>query len=126
MADAPQIGDVLLMKLPTHAPPGHEQQGLRPVIVVAEPGRAGRPRYELVYGAPLTTSIDAWTSTDASLYPVLKAGAGGLPRDSVVLIEHARGIDAARVVRRLGKLTDDEYAPIRQVIEKMFGFEGAS
>lgn len=112
------------MRLPTHVPPGHEQQGLRPVVVVAEPKRAGRPRFEIVYGAPMTTQHLAWTEVDAALYPLLKKGVGGLVYDSAVLVEHARGIDAVRVVRRLGKLTPAQYAPIRQLLEVMFDSRG--
>jgi mRNA interferase MazF len=121
VSDTPKRGDILLVRLPVHAPPGHEQQGLRPVLLLAEPERAGTPRFEVVFGAPLTSHIDAWTKIDPNLYLVLPKGTGGLTRDSAVLIEHARGIDATRVVRRLGKLTYDEYVPIRRVVRKMFG-----
>lgn len=120
--DAPWIGDVLLARLPTHAPPGHEQQGLRPVLVVADPSRVGTPRYAVVFAAPLTSQHFAWRRIDSSLYPLLKRGVGGLTQDSAVLLEHARGIDAARVVRRLGTLSADEYAPIRKGLEQMFDF----
>lgn len=123
MSDAPKIGDVLLMRLPTHTPRGHEQQGPRPVVVIAEPDRAGQTRYPMVFGAPLTSQLAEWQGTDRALYPVLQRGVGGLPRDSVVLLEHARGIDAARVTRRLGTLSSDEYKPIRDVLEVMFGFK---
>ena len=33
MADLVSFGDILLVTLPTHAPRGHEQEGLRPAIV---------------------------------------------------------------------------------------------
>lgn len=126
MSDTPKIGDVLLARLPTHAPPGREQQGLRPVVVVADPHGAGEPRYEVVFGVPLTSQHFAWRRVDSSLYPLLKKGAGGLTQDSAALCEHARGFDAARVVRQLGALTENEYAPIRMVLERMFGLENAN
>ena len=122
MSNAPQIGDVLLARLPTHLPPGHEQQGLRPILVIADSHKVGTPRYELIYGAPLTSQHAAWIKADPSLYPLLLKGVGGLVQDSAVLLEHARGIDAARIVRQLGTLTDDEYNPIRGIIAKMFDF----
>ncbi len=126
MSDAPQIGDVLVARLPVYVPPGHEQQGLRPVLVVGDPSRIGTPRYAVVFAAPLTSQHFAWRRVDSSLYPLLKKGVGGLTQDSAVLLEHARGIDATRIVRRLGTLSDDEYNPIKTGLERMFGFEGAS
>lgn len=123
MNSAPAIGEVLLLRLPVHTPPGREQQGLRPVLVIAEPGRAGNARFEMIFSAPLTSQQGAWTKVDPNLYPTLKKGVGGLVHDSAVLLEHARGVDAARVVRRLGKLTPGEYAPVRRLLGQMFGLE---
>ncbi len=40
-----KIGDVLLVALPRHFPLGHEQEGMRPSIVVGLPRRLGKPRY---------------------------------------------------------------------------------
>lgn len=114
------------MRLPVHTPPAREQQGLRPVLVVAEPRRAGKTRFEIVFSAPLTSQHEAWVRVDPSLYPLLKKGVGGLVHDSAVLLEHARGVDAARVVRRLGKLTPEQYAPVRQLLEHMFGFAASA
>ena len=96
------------------------------MLVVADPRHVGEPRYEVVYAAPLTSQHYAWRRVDSSLYPLLKKGVGGLTQDSAVLCEHARGIDATRIVRQLGTLTEDEYEPIRTVLERMFGLEGAT
>ena len=126
MPSAPEAGEVLLLRLPIHTPPGREQQGLRPVLVVAEPRRAGKTRFEMVFSAPLTSQYKAWIKVDPGLYPLLKRGVGGLTHDSAVLLEHARGVDAARVVRRLGKLTPEQYAPVRQLLEKMFDFKAGA
>lgn len=114
-----------MVRLPVHAPPGREQQGLRPVVVVAEPYRVGQLRFEMVYAAPLTTQYEAWVAADQNLYHLLFKGMGGLVRDSVVLLEHARGFDATRVTRYIGALSTEEYAPIRMRLERMFAFEGS-
>jgi mRNA interferase MazF len=119
MADAPRIGDVLLARLPQHVPPGHEQEGVRPIVVVGEPERAGQPRFSLVFAAPITSQLGPWVQTGGDLYPVLKGGVGGLVRDSVVMLDHARGVDPVRVLRRLGQLTEEEYAPMRRGLEMM-------
>lgn len=119
VADAPQIGEVLLARLPKHLPSGHEQEGTRPVIVVGEPHRVGVSRYPQVIIVPVTTQTGTWTRNNL-LYPLLRAGIGGLTRDSVAMLDHVRGMDAGRVMRRLDKLNAEEYAPIVQGLEVMF------
>ena len=116
-------GDVLLARLPQLAPPGTEQSGIRPVVVVALPDRVGMPRYPMIVAAPMTTRLGAWTRSSPALYPVLEVGMGGLTQPSAVMLDHVRGVDAVRVVRPLGRLSGEEYAPIRSGLERMFGLE---
>lgn len=116
-------GDVLLARLPQLVPPGTEQSGIRPVVVVALPDAIGVPRYPMIVAAPMTTQLRAWVSASPALYPVLEAGVGGLIRPSAVMLDHLRGIDAERIVRPLGRLSDDDYRPIRAGLERMFGLE---
>lgn len=115
-------GDVLLARLPQLVPPGTEQSGIRPVVVVALPDSLGVPRYPMIVIAPMTTQLREWVKVSPELYPVLEAGVGGLTRQSAVMLDHLRGIDAERVVRPLGRLSDDAYRPIRSGLEQMFGF----
>lgn len=119
VADALQVGEVLLARLPKHLPSGHEQEGTRPVIVVGEPHRVGVSRYPQVIIVPVATQIGIWTQSNL-LYPLLRAGTGGLTRDSVAMLDHVRGMDAGRVMRRLDRLSTEEYAPIVQGLEAMF------
>lgn len=119
MAKPPDIGEVLLVNLPYHVPPGREQEGKRPVVVVGQPERVGQPRYPMVLAAPLTSQTGPWLQRAPALYPVLSAGSAGLPYDSTVMLEHMRGIDATRVIRRLGTLTPAQYRPIKQALEQM-------
>lgn len=118
-------GDVLLARLPQLVPPGIEQSGIRPVVVVALPDALGVPRYPMIVVAPMTTQLREWVTVSPALYPVLESGVGGLTRQSAVMLDHLRGIDAERVVRPLGRLTDNTYGPIKAGLEQMFGF-GAS
>jgi hypothetical protein len=55
VADLVTFGDILLVMLPTHAPAGHEQEGVRPAVVVGLPERAGQPRFSTLLVIPLTT-----------------------------------------------------------------------
>lgn len=116
-------GDVLLARLPQLVPPGTEQSGIRPVVVVALPDRVGVPRYPMIVAAPTTTRLGTWAHASPALYPVLEVGMGGLTRPSAVMLDHLRGVDAVRVVRPLGQLSADEYAPIRSGLERMFAVE---
>jgi mRNA-degrading endonuclease toxin of MazEF toxin-antitoxin module len=47
-------GDIVLIALPSHDPSGHEQEGVRPAIVVGVP--QGLVRYPVVVAVPLTTT----------------------------------------------------------------------
>ncbi len=115
-------GDVLLVRLPQLVPPGTEQSGVRPVVVVALPDALGIPRYPMIVAAPMTTQLREWVSASPTLYPVLEAGAGGLTRRSAVMLDHLRGIGAERIIRPLGRLSDETYRPIRAGLEKMSNF----
>jgi mRNA interferase MazF len=94
------------------------------VLVVALPERLGAPRYPLLVIAPLTTQISEWAGTSPLLYPVLRAGIGGLVKDSAIMLDHVRGMDVRRVIKPLGTLSAAEYGPIQAGFERMFEFEG--
>ncbi|MBM4396801.1 MAG: type II toxin-antitoxin system PemK/MazF family toxin [Deltaproteobacteria bacterium] len=99
---APRPGDVFIASFPEHDPRGHEQEGLRPAVVLAVPSRS---RFPVLLVAPLTTDRgQEWASAAPGLYPRLPKGAGGLPADSIVLLDQTRSIDAVRVRRMLGTL----------------------
>ena len=122
MADLVSFGDILLIMLPTHAPPGHEQEGVRPAVVVGLPERAGQPRFSTLLVIPLTTQEGTWSRKAPQLYPRLRAGAGGLPRPSIALLDQVRSIDARRVSSYLGSLTGKEFLTISEGLKKIFGF----
>jgi mRNA interferase MazF len=109
-----KIGDILLVELPQHRPPGHEQQGLRPAIVVGLPNKLGVPRYPTILVVPLTTQIGNWAERSPNLYPRLPAGTAGLTRQSVVLLDHLRAIDLRRIRRFIGSLQGEVFNPIRE------------
>ncbi len=107
-------GDIVLARFPEHLPSGHEQHGLRPALVVGLPDLLGQPRFPVVLLIPLTTDRrQAWASRSPRLYPTLPAGAGGLPIDSLALLDQTRSLDWERVARYLGTLPAEAYRPIR-------------
>jgi len=94
----PKRGDVFLARLDPRE--GSEQAGSRPVIVVT--------RDAINQSSPVVVVVPC---TDAShkgrIYPsqvLIKAGEGGLTKDSVALGEQVRGISTTRLVKQLGAL----------------------
>ena len=116
-----QPGDLLTVALPRHVPPGHEQHGPRPVIVIGLPERLGTPRFPMLLVVPITTQIGSWAQDNPNLYPSLQAGEGGLSQPSVALLDQLRGIDRSRVGGFIGSRSEEAFAPIRDGIRRMFG-----
>lgn len=116
-----QIGDVVVARFPEHVPRGREQEGYRPALVVALPEELDNPRFDIVIVVPMTTARgQVWGSQSPRLYPTLAAGVGGLPADSIVLIDQLRALDLGRIHRRLGKLGAAEWTPIQTTIKGLF------
>ncbi len=114
------MGDVLKVQFPAQRPPGHEQTGSRPAVVVGLPDRVGVSRFPALVVVPLTSNVGGYASTSPALYPVLAAGQGGLTVPSVALVDNVRALDVLRILGRLGTLTPDESAPIRAALTAMF------
>lgn len=113
-----ELGDVVTARFPVHNPHGHEQEGYRPAIVVGLPELVGPPRFGMVLVAPLTTDRGgAWSKS--ALYPRLAAGVGGLPNDSLVLLEQTRALDTGRMARYLGQLTEAQYRPVKRSLARI-------
>ena len=111
-------GDVLLVALPSHEPKGHEQEGLRPAIVVGIPW--GPVRYPVVIVVPLTTQSGIWARENSTLYFPLPAGAGGIPKAFIVLIDQVRAVDVQRVRGHLGTLEEEVFEPILNGLLRVF------
>lgn len=118
-------GDVLLAAIAQNVPPGVEQQGVRPVVVVGVPARLGPQRFPVIVIVPLTKASGPWVEINPTLYPRLTAGQGGLPLESTALIDHVQAVDATRVLKRYGTLEADAFRPILEGLEKMLGFEAS-
>jgi len=98
----PRPGDIFLAVFPEHDPRGHEQEGVRPALVLAVPAK---PRFPVLVAAPMTTDrAQPWAQAAPHLYLRMPKGSGGLPVDSIMLLDQARSLDAERVRRHLGTL----------------------
>ena len=107
------VGWILRINLEKRVPGGHEQEGVRPVVVVGIPAKIGKPRYPMLIIVPLTTDRNAkWSEGSPLLYPKIPAGSGGIQNDSLVLLDQIRAVDVSRVVGKAGELADSEMKTI--------------
>lgn len=118
-AGAVAPGDVLLIALPSHIPKGHEQEGVRPAVAVGVP--RGYVRYPVVIVVPLATRSGGWARRNPALYLSLPAGAGGLPRPSVALVDQVRAVDVRRVTGYLGTLKEEDFNLVKHSLLRLLG-----
>jgi mRNA interferase MazF len=103
-----RTGEIWLAELDPTA--GHEQGGRRPVVVVSSNGLHALP-INMVIVVPLT-SHDRGLVTQ----PSISASNSGLRQASFARPEDMRAIDASRLRRRLGHVSNDDLAEVRKVM----------
>ena len=87
---------------------GSEQGGTRPVLIVSR--NALNASAPIVIVVPLTRR-----QNKARLYPThveVRAGDGGLPKDSVVLCEQVRVVSKERIGKRIGQISPNSLAQV--------------
>jgi mRNA interferase MazF len=92
---------------------GSEQAGLRPVIIVSRD--AINKSSPVIIAIPLTGLENC-----PRIYPsqvVIKAGSGGLTKDSVALGEQVRAIAKKRLGRHLGRLSPEAMTKISAALK---------
>lgn len=90
---------------------GVEIKKTRPVIVVSN--NAINTYSKLVVVVPLTSNI----SKVSPSHIILKKGIGGLDRDSRVLTEQIRAMDKQRLYKKLGSLSESEFAQVQVALK---------
>lgn len=105
-------GDVLLVNLP--ASDGREQSGTRPAVAL-QTDIAGEP---MLMVAPVTSNLNALRFSFA--FKIEPSAENGLTQPSIVMIFQMRAIDKKRVVKRIGRLSDDDMTKVDAEIQKMF------
>jgi mRNA interferase MazF len=98
---------------------GHEQQGVRPCIVVSDPDVISDQRFPLVCVVPLTG-----TPGEGLLYPALAPGSSGLAKESFALIDHLRSVDKRRIRRVFGELAREEIVAVDEGLAVFLGLGG--
>lgn len=97
---------------------GSEQGGVRPVLIVQND--VGNRYSPTVIAAAITSKND---KTNLPTHIGLKAGTGGLTRDSVVLLEQIRTLDKRRLREKAGHIDQDDQQQIDQALSVSFGLD---
>lgn len=104
-------GDVLLVSLP--AGTGREQSGRRPAVAV-QTDLAGEPMLMI---APVTSNLSA--SRFAFSVEVKPSKENGLTQTSIVMVFQMRAIDKSRIIKKVGKLSDEDLEKVNAEIWNM-------
>ena len=112
----PSRGSILLVDLDPTV--GHEQQGVRPCILVSDPEVTAELRFPLVCVLPITG-----TPGEGALYPALTPGRTGLRKRSYALIDQLRSVDKTRIRRVFGRLNEPEMRAIDEGLRLYLGLE---
>jgi len=107
-------GNVVLAVLdPTF---GHEQQGVRPCVVITDPEVLQDQRFPMLCVVPITG-----TPGEGALYPALSPGQSGLRVQSYALVDQVRSIDKRRVTRVFGGISQEEMSLIEEGLRLFLG-----
>jgi mRNA-degrading endonuclease toxin of MazEF toxin-antitoxin module len=113
-----KIGTIVSVALPTRDPRGVEIVGLHPAIVLA----IISARLDLAWIIPVTTDRGyGWIDAHPNLYPRLPGGMGGLPHDSVALLDQLQAVDLARLKRAFGVVPAPMLVSIQKGLAKVLG-----
>lgn len=95
---------------------GHEQQGMRPCVLVSDERVVSDQRFPVLCVVPVTR-----TAGEGALYPPLEAGSSGLRETSYALIDQLRSVDKRRVRRIYGTVSTAELSAIDQGLRLFLG-----
>jgi mRNA interferase MazF len=95
---------------------GHEQQGVRPCVVVTDPEVIQDQRFPMVCIVPITK-----TPGEGALYPALSPGRSGLRIRSYALVDQVRSVDKRRITRAYGQVDEGELQAIEEGLRLFLG-----
>ena len=81
---------------------GSEQTGRRPVIVISHDGFNQTPGWKSIIVAPISTS--ASQGMRGPTVVEIRAGTGGLPKESFALCHQVTTLDRAKLAKKIGTL----------------------
>lgn len=95
---------------------GHEQQGVRPCVIVTDPEVTEDQRFPMVCVVPITK-----TRGEGALYPSLAPGTSGLRANSYALVDQIRAVDKRRITRIFGSVGGEELIAIDEGLRLLLG-----
>jgi mRNA interferase MazF len=102
-------GEIYLVEIPSNS--GHEQEGLRPVIIMSE------------VNAGVVNIIPFTSNSYALKYPyTIRIGLSDfnkLKKDSVALVFQLRAIDVRKLNNRIGVIEDEVMSEVDNLIKKL-------
>ena len=104
-------GDILLINLPVSDK--REQTGRRPAVAV-QTDVSGEP---MLMVAPITSNLTALRfNFSVEIKPSAK---NGLTQTSVIMVFQMRAIDKNRIIKKIGKLSDEDLEKVSNEIRSM-------
>lgn len=107
------IGDIYLVEIPASG--GHEQQGVRPAIIVQT--RENIEKVPTVLVVPFTTQTKA--ANFPFTFTVEPDSTNKLTSTSVALVFQLRAIDKKRLKNKLGNLSSDDLQTLKRQLENI-------
>ena len=95
---------------------GREQAGYRPVVIVS--GNVLNKYLDIVIACPLTTKIKNYKG-NLLLKPTEE---NGLTRPSEVLVFHIRSLSKNRLVKKVGRITQNQLNEIKQGLDDILKY----
>jgi len=110
-------GDIILVELPQADTSGHEQEGLRPALVVHDDDTSGN--LSVVMIVPMTSNLKLQNFAHTIL--IQPSQQNGLSMPSVLLVFQLRAIDKRRIKKTLGSLEADLMEQVNAEMKKLLG-----
>lgn len=107
------FGDIYLVEIPASG--GHEQQGVRPAIIVQTAENIDRVPTVLI--VPFTTQIKA--ASFPFTFAVEPDSTNNLTSTSIALVFQLRAIDKKRMKNRLGNLSTGDMQVLKQKLKNI-------
>lgn len=97
---------------------GSEQDGIRPVVILQND--IGNKYSPTVIVAPITTK----TKTNIPTHIFINSSESNLPKDSIILVEQLRTIDKARIIKKVGHLSEIVMNKVKKALKINFNIRG--
>lgn len=110
-------GDVILVELPQADTSGHEQEGIRPALVVHDDATSSQ--LSVIMIVPMTSNLRAKSFSHTIL--IQPSSQNGLSMPSVLLIFQLRAIDKRRIKRTIGTLEISIMEQVDAEMKKLLG-----